>query len=160
MQVPLEARRVREGPSLSLWRNQPCPHVDVSPHPAISASHSVLQTCQEVSMWVCYHVDDRPTPVVAGSLPGASRLCSLRERQPQPVAMTHHLPSSRAMGFSRGRSREWILVERPQRKRARESFKQEETRAIVNLKGRASVWDVGTECGPAGVASGHPAPRP
>ena len=47
-----------------------------------------------------------------------------------------------------------------QRERAREPFKQEEIRAIVNLKGRASVRDVGTECGPAGVASGHPAPRP
>lgn len=51
-------------------------------------------------------------------------------------------------------------MERPQRERAREPFKQEETRVIVNLKGRASVRDVGTECGPAGVVSGHPAPRP
>ena len=106
MQAPLEARRVREGPSLSLRRNQPCPHIDVSPHPAIPASHSVLQKCQAVSMWVCCHVvDRRPSPAVAGSLPGASRLCSLQERQPQPAALTHRPPSSRAVGFSRGQLR-------------------------------------------------------
>ena len=89
VQAPLEAGKGEGGASRSLRRNQPCPHRDVSPHPGRPASHWVLQTCQGVSMWVCYRIDDRkPTPALPGSLPGASQLSSLQERQLQPAALT------------------------------------------------------------------------
>ena len=155
VQVPLEAGKGEGGASRSLRRNQPCQHRDVSPHPGRPASHWVLQTCQGVSMWVCYRIDDRkPTPALAGSLPGASRLSSLQERQLQPAALTRRpLPPGpwacpeACLGLPREGTARAEPVERPCRGRAHGPFKQEEARVNVNLKRRALVRDVGPECG-------------